>query len=229
MNTSETIGALVAALALAQAKIINVEKNRSVEVKMKTGGKYSFNYTTFDAIVHQIREPLTENGLWFMQYVEDGRMVTKIVHGSGEWMDCGVPMPNLTGSPQDIGSLLSYFRRYSLSAAFGIASEEDSDGPQEGRGEISFKARGEPRHQQDAGQQQSQTPPTPEPEEGYGDWARGFIAKVNDAASESLLDDLIEAEKTFINGSRRVDRTMYEAIGKAITNRRSILGDEVPF
>ena len=155
MNTSETIGALVAALALAQAKIINVEKNRSVEVKMKTGGKYSFNYTTFDAIVHQIREPLTENGLWFMQYVEDGRMVTKIVHGSGEWMDCGVPMPDLTGSPQDIGSLLSYFRRYSLSAAFGIASEEDSDGPQEGRGEISFKARGEPRHQQDAGQQLS--------------------------------------------------------------------------
>lgn len=228
-QTSPEVASLYEAWALAQASIEAVSQNREVEVKMKSGGKYSYSYATLAQILHTIREPLTSNGLWYTQYVRGGEMITRVFHKSGQWMETGmIPIPDMRGAPADVGGIISFFKRYSLSEAMGLATEEDNAAEQGEDRQVDFRARGMPR-ERPADQQQSQLPPTPEPEEGYGDWARGFIAKVNDAASESLLDDLIAAEKAFINGSRRVDRTMYEAIGKAITNRRSILGDEVPF
>ncbi len=33
-----------------------------------------------------------------------------------------------TNKPHDVGSYMTYARRYSLSAAFGLASDEDDDG-----------------------------------------------------------------------------------------------------
>ena len=134
-NMSQSIANLMEALATAHTEIENVAQNREVKVPIKdkqTGavkGNYSFTYATLAGILHHIRETLTKNGLWYSQFVRDGFMVTRLFHKSGEWMDTGnVPLPDVKGSPQDVGSIISYFKRYSLSAALGLASEEDNDG-----------------------------------------------------------------------------------------------------
>lgn len=94
---------------------------------MKSGGSYKFKYATLDHLIEHVRKPLTDNGIWFIQLTEPGRMVTRLIHESGESVDSAVPMPNLPSAPQEAGSILSYFRRYSLAVALGLASDEDDD------------------------------------------------------------------------------------------------------
>lgn len=118
---------LYGALARAQAAIVAPGKNREVSVKMKSGGTYKFKYATLDHLIEHVRKPLTDNGLWFVQRTAPGEMITRIVHDSGEWIESAVPMPNLPNAPQEAGSVLTYFRRYSLSVALGLASDEDDD------------------------------------------------------------------------------------------------------
>ena len=121
------MNALAKSLVAAQAELHAPTKNRTVKVRTEKGS-YTFDYATLDGIVENILRPiLPKHGLWFVQLVSDGQMVTRIVHESGETMDCGVPMPNLPGKPQEAGSLLTYFKRYSLCAAFGLVAEEDDD------------------------------------------------------------------------------------------------------
>ena len=74
---------------------------------------------------------LAKNGLSFSAKPtldEDGRFVLaySLRHTSGE-SDGGVyPLPS--GNPQQVGSALTYARRYILSAIVGVAAEEDDDG-----------------------------------------------------------------------------------------------------
>lgn len=141
MDHSPEIGALAEALAKAQAAIQNPTKNREVEVKLRdNAGKYKFKYATFDGIIDALRPHLTANGIWFIQAIVSGNMVTRITHSSGQWLDSVVPMPNLTGKPQEIGSLITYFKRYGLSAAFGVAVDEDDDANAAEGNSVEFKS-----------------------------------------------------------------------------------------
>lgn len=226
---SSSIAALTEALAEAHKTIENVAQNREVEVPIKdksTGaikGKYKFSYATLAGILHHIRGILTENGIWYTQFVRDGAMVTRLFHKSGEWMDTGnVPLPDVKGSPQDIGSIISYFKRYSLSAALGLATEEDNDGEQADR-EVSFRARGAAR-----AQEATEGGEVEEPPQGWGDWARGLIDIVATKGSDDELDALRDTNKRFINGAYKVDRKMHADIQLAFTNRRAVIND-MPF
>jgi len=124
MATAAKQETLAAALVAAQAELHAPTKNRTVRVP----GKYSFDYATLDSIIEMLRPVLTRHGLWFIQSATNGELLTRIIHVSGEHLDCSVPMPQLPAKPQEAGSLLTYFKRYSLCAAFGIAAEEDDDG-----------------------------------------------------------------------------------------------------
>lgn len=127
-----SIGKLAAALAAAQADIKNPQRNREVTVQTKTGGKYKFKYATLDAIIDCVRGPLTKNGLWFTQTMAtniDGRLclITTLMHSSGEITSSIVPL-NANGSNQELGSELTFKKRYSLTALLGVAADEDDDG-----------------------------------------------------------------------------------------------------
>ena len=120
-------GTLYGALVAAQAEMRAPTKDREVKVKMKSGGTYTFAYATMAAMVEAARPILTKHGLWFTQFIEGGSMVTRIIHASGH-MDCPIPMPNLPSAPQEAGSIITYFKRYSFAAAFGQVAEEEDDG-----------------------------------------------------------------------------------------------------
>lgn len=117
---------LAAALVAAQTDLHAPTKNRTVNVP----GKYKFDYATLDEITERVLRPvLPTHGLWFVQGVKDGHMITTIIHDSGEQMDAGsLPIPAFAGRPQEAGSIITYFKRYSLCAAFGLVADEDDDG-----------------------------------------------------------------------------------------------------
>ena len=145
MDKSEQINELATALAKAQAEIKNPQRNREVKVQIRTGGSYTFKYATLDAILDCVRVPLTKNGLWFTQTVETIEtrlsLVTTLLHSSGQWTRSTMPL-NGTGTNQELGSELTYKRRYSITGLLGIAADEDDDG-NHADGNIVKQSRGE--------------------------------------------------------------------------------------
>ena len=60
---------------------------------------------------------------------DDGRVgVRTVLIGHGEEMDLGTLLGNPPDDPQKVGSWLTYFRRYALTSALGLAADDDDDG-----------------------------------------------------------------------------------------------------
>jgi hypothetical protein len=98
------------------------------------GGKndhFKSKYSTLGDTMDSIDAGLEENGLIVLQdeEVENGtaRIVTRIVHAeSGQWLEGGITFPfPATASPQVVGSLVTYGRRYGLAALCCLVSDDD--------------------------------------------------------------------------------------------------------
>ena len=127
MNKSESIAALAAALATAQGSMKGAVKDSSNPF-------FKSKYADLASVVEAIRAAFSANGLSYIQTVEPSdkdevRVETTLLHASGEWISCGIlALPVNKVDCQGFGSALTYARRYSLSAAVGIAAEADDDG-----------------------------------------------------------------------------------------------------
>lgn len=120
-----TVGALAAALALAQGEM-------AAAVKGRTNPFFKSRYSTLSDIWDVCREPLSKNGLAVMQLpstTADGICIkTILMHSSGESMESEFTMPLAKKDAQGIGSAITYGRRYALAAICGVVSDEDDDG-----------------------------------------------------------------------------------------------------
>jgi hypothetical protein len=121
---SENTADLAACLAKAQAAMKAATFN-------KTNPHFKNKYADLAAVLDAIRKPLADNGLSVTQTTEirDGGgfvLVTTLRHASGQWVASEYPLP-IAAKPQELGSALTYARRYSLSAIACIAADEDDD------------------------------------------------------------------------------------------------------
>lgn len=125
------LGELASALSKAQAAFPKVVKDKTAKVQLKSGGEYSYRYADLASILDAVRKPLTENGLAITQGTEPGgdslMLVTCLFHTSGQGIRFYYPLRQHE-RPQEMGSEITYARRYTLSALLGIASEDDDDG-----------------------------------------------------------------------------------------------------
>ena len=110
---------LAAALAKAQGAMNNASMNR-------INPHFKSKYADLAALWDAVRKPLSDNGLSVVQIIRDGRLHTMLLHTSGQRLCSDYPLP-ATARPQEMGSALTYARRYSLSALVGIAADEDDD------------------------------------------------------------------------------------------------------
>ena len=124
MNKSESIGALAEALAKAQGAMKGAVKDSSNPF-------FKSKYADLASVVEAIRVAFSNNGLSYIQTVQPSdkdevRVETTLLHSSGEWIACGfLSLPVSKADAQGYGSALTYARRYSLSAAVGVAPEDD--------------------------------------------------------------------------------------------------------
>jgi hypothetical protein len=125
--------ALFAALAKAQGAFQPIEKNRSVEIAMKTGGKYRFRYADLEEIMAKTRPALSANGLALVQCVEQtqtGPLLTcRLLHANGGSLLSEVQLPAARdlGDPKAFGAAITYHRRYLVTAMLGVAADDDLD------------------------------------------------------------------------------------------------------
>lgn len=119
---------LAAALVAFQASAPTISKGRTANM-----GTYSYRYADLGDIWDAIRKPLKDNGLAVTQMLSGGQqgfigIKTTLWHQSGETYSETVELPISARSPQDVGSAITYYKRYALSAALGLSTEEDDDG-----------------------------------------------------------------------------------------------------
>lgn len=119
----------------AWAQLSNPKHNKNVKVKTKSGGTYTFDYTDLGGIFDAAKTVFTDHELSIQQdaynKIVDGQLYvlveTTIIHSSGETLKSKPLIQKATGNIQDMGGLITYLKRYSVSAMLGIATEEDDD------------------------------------------------------------------------------------------------------
>jgi hypothetical protein len=130
MQKSEAIDQLAAALALAQAEIKTPVKNKTATVPMKAGGQYSYTYADLADVLAAIHPPLSKHGLSITNTVSNGERIDvlecTLMHKSGQWISSSYPITP-GQRPQDLGSFLTYLKRYLVSGLVSVSSEDDDD------------------------------------------------------------------------------------------------------
>lgn len=133
MNKSESIKELAAALAKAQGELDKAKKSSK-------NPHFRSNYANLEEVWDACREHLSANGLSVIQSVgqsEDHKpnLTTMLLHNSGEFLENTVTLPTVKPGPQEVGSCLTYMKRYCLAAMVGVADSDDDAEAAEGRKE----------------------------------------------------------------------------------------------
>jgi hypothetical protein len=138
-RSSETIGALAAALAKAQGELSNPEKSLTATIRspFSHGDDRAFRYASLASGLDIVRKCLGQHEIATIQTTAIDqnaghiRLTTLLAHASGEWISSDWPVCPIseTATPHRMGAALTYARRYALFALVGIAGEDDLDAP----------------------------------------------------------------------------------------------------
>jgi ERF superfamily protein len=138
-RSSETIGAIAAALAKAQAELTNPEKSLTAILRSPFPREEdrSFRYAPLSSGLDIVRKTLGRHEIAAVQStdIDKGagliRLTTILAHASGEWISSEWPVCPIgeTAAPHRMGAALTYARRYALFTLVGIAGEDDLDAP----------------------------------------------------------------------------------------------------
>jgi hypothetical protein len=135
-GSSETIGTIAAALAKAQAQLVNPEKSLTGTIR-SDGGERSFRYAPLASGLDIVRKTLSQHEIATVQTtsIDEAaglvRLSTVLAHASGEWIASDWPVCGISeiAAPHHMGAALTYARRYALFTLVGIAGEDDLDAP----------------------------------------------------------------------------------------------------
>jgi hypothetical protein len=138
-RSSQSIGTIAAALAKAQAELINPEKSLTGTIRSDGGGGAArlFRYAPLSSGLDIVRKTLSQHEIATVQTtsIDESagivRLSTVLAHASGEWIASDWPVCGIseTAAPHRMGAALTYARRYGLFTLVGIAGEDDLDAP----------------------------------------------------------------------------------------------------
>ena len=129
---SESIDQLAPALVAAIGELKNVGREKEGQI-----GNVRYKYADLAQIIEASKPILERHGLTLMQPMTGGddgyiKVETIIIHTSGQHVSsvAALPMPDGAGRgtlSQQIGSAVSYLRRYALAAALNIAQQDEDE------------------------------------------------------------------------------------------------------
>lgn len=118
------------------AEVLNEVPNFSTDETANAGSR-TYKYLNLATLLKNIKPIFEKHGLAFSQKVTfdgagDGRQIlgtveTIIFDENEEKTVCSYPF-FVTGDPQQVGSAITYARRYSLTTVLGIFPDKDDDG-----------------------------------------------------------------------------------------------------
>gem|GEM_PF-4193629 len=121
------------ALAKAQAEFQPIICNKTAKVTFRDGGSgYNFKYADLQTVISATQPALSKHGLAVSDQIEmeDGekpKITVYLRHVSGQAITSSLPIPQQFTKAQELGSLISFYRRYLLSGLLHVSSQEDDD------------------------------------------------------------------------------------------------------
>jgi len=202
MKWSDKADKLLLAMAEVQAKVGPVLKN-AVNPHFKN------RYADLSAVWHTLSEHLPDAGLVVTQggAIRDGKplLVTRISDANtGQWVESELPLDGGKTDPQGLGSAITYMRRYSLCAMFGLMTEDD-DGEGAAR-------RPEPQRQQPAKKAPAKAAKLPE-------FTVDTPILVGDGDTRKPAKDMDDAQIETVHGWWQAKRARSEGVNREAAER----------
>jgi hypothetical protein len=228
-RSSESIGAIAAALAKAQAELTNPEKSliATIRASHPRENDQTFRYAALSSGLDIVRKALGGHEIATVQMTaidkEAGliRLTTTLAHSSGEWLASEWPVCAIseTVAPRRMGAALTYARRYALFTLVGIAGEDDLDAP-----DLNLKVEAVSKRDAVTGGGASSTwAETPELEPGQVKTAEGAEAKAEADARrfpQSLSSGLMQSRHGETGNGTRVRST--RSMGSMLSVEESV-------
>jgi hypothetical protein len=137
---------LLTALVAAKATFKPIPKD-------KVNPFHKSKYASLDAVLGAVESSLLTNGLTLSHTLDSGRLITRLYHTSGDFLESSFNLPELT-DPQKLGSVISYYRRYAVCGLLSVTADEDDD-----TGSLSNGNTAKPSDKPAATKQPAYTPP----------------------------------------------------------------------
>jgi hypothetical protein len=119
---------------VGQVEVVTLATSTKTLIAEGLASHNSYKYADIADIWEAIREPLHANGLAVSQSLSGGAksgsmwITTTVLHKSGQCKSSTIDVAIGERTPQEVGSQLTYFKRYALTSELGISTEEDDDG-----------------------------------------------------------------------------------------------------
>ena len=191
------------AMVKAQTAFKTIEKRRKATI-VSQKGTFEYKYADLADVLESVVAALNEAGIYVSQptktiWSDNGTaslmLTTVLRHESGECLESEWPIP-IQQSPQQTGSLLSYYRRYALCSLLGIAAEEESDKTEE---DTLDKTQGNKPVQRGRQKHSGQVPTNSgKTKTEIMAWVRSFVSDIHGCSDEDELDSLIASNAEMI-------------------------------
>jgi len=105
--------------------ILEAKKEIGKVSKNAKNPHFKNTYADINALIEAVEPILLDKGLVMLQPVNDGVVTTRIIHPeSGEEVSSSIALPT-TSTPQQLGSAITYYRRYTLQSLLCLQAEDD--------------------------------------------------------------------------------------------------------
>jgi hypothetical protein len=106
-------------------KLAAVKKEIGAISKDSTNPFFKSKYFDINGLLKHVEPLLDKNGLLLLQPIIDGLVCSQIIDvESGDKVDSSMQMAALN-DPQKMGSMITYYRRYTLQSLLGLQAEDD--------------------------------------------------------------------------------------------------------
>jgi len=95
-------------------------------VKDKVNPHFKKNYADINTMLAEVKPALHKHGLFIIQPIEEGHVITRIIDSETGNMLCESSLQlSGQGNPQQRGSEITYYRRYTLQSLLSLEAEDD--------------------------------------------------------------------------------------------------------
>lgn len=106
-----------------QEKLLEFQKRVHAIKKDGTNPHFKTTYATLTQIISEVKPILSELGIVLTQPLSDGYVITTLTYLT-ERVSSSLPLP-VTLNPQQMGSAITYYRRYTLASLLALEIEDD--------------------------------------------------------------------------------------------------------
>lgn len=109
--------------------LLKFDTEMSVVAKDSKNPFFKSNYADLPTILKAIKEPLKKAELTISHFpVGDNRLITVLMHSSGQFYQSMNYMKAAKDDAQSRGSVITYMMRYAVGAVLGLSIDKDDDG-----------------------------------------------------------------------------------------------------